>query len=348
MEYNPLSPRQASKLANLTWNITGTTYRFGNQLLAGGEAFLYPLLDHHGKLVAYARFVQQQFASPRRIERTSWIIDQKWQSISTVFLGAPCAWLSTKEYGRPPGFHLDFTATSHHAVPGVSWSKIKIGASRGKHPLPLTKSRIALAKSLVAQFATLESLGIVHGDPSDGNLLLDLRSSEAKLIDFDSFVVSAKKCRFPSLPVGQGGVKGTPGYIPPDLESNSAGTAAPYSDRFGRDMLLLELLGLLPGDPVDASPRYWNHQQMLLTSVRPLAEKLGLPHLVNADVFQLPEESRPSSKDLAIAIKCQMPAVHLPEIRTSWWKSILDFFQPSSTNPTPSSPTVHQLERRTA
>ncbi|MEQ8849005.1 hypothetical protein [Botrimarina sp.] len=309
MQYSPISPRQASSLADQTWTIGQTTYQFASQLRSGGEAFLYPLLDTNKKIVAYLRFLQKQFASPGRIERTCWLIDQKWPAVSSVFLGAPYAWASTELHGRPPGFGLDFTATLHQSVPGLSWAAIKTAADRGKQPLPRMETRIALVKSMVAQFATLESLGIVHGDPSDGNLLLDIRTREAKLIDFDAFVVRSNNLRFPALPVSEGGVKGTPGYMPPDLEATSGSSVAPYSDRFGRDMLMLELLGMRPGDPADASPSSWSHQQLLLDAVRPTAEKLGLMHLADLSVFTSSEKDRPTSKDLAIALSCQMPAV---------------------------------------
>ena len=56
--------------------------------------------------------------------------------------------------------------------------------------------------------------------------------------------------------MSEGGTFGTEGYCPPDLAAAAAegdGSAAPYSDRYGRDMLLVELLfmdgGLSPDDP---------------------------------------------------------------------------------------------------
>lgn len=318
MDYVAISPRQASRLAGCQWTMDGTYYFFGDRMRAGGEAFVYPLLGADKKTVAYVRFLQEKFASPARVERTDWFIRRNWPSVSSVFMGAPYAWASTFEYGRPAEFEHDFTATLHKAVPGESWASIKASAFRRKRPLPTARTRRAVARSMIAQFATIESLCITQGDPSDGNLIVDLANGEARLIDFDTFVFRSRDLRFPALSVAEGGAKGTPGYMPPDLEQSTSREVAPYSDRFGRDMLLLELLGLQPGDPPDASPARWIHQKILLDSARPLAERLGLPHLLDMSVFSLPEEQRPSSNDLAIAVDCQWPEVNWPMPNRTW------------------------------
>ena len=98
----------------------------------------------------------------------------------------------------------------------------------------------------------LEQEGIVHGDLSPNNIVIDIEAPPDQpalyLIDFDAFVAAAAKGN-EAVTVAEGGTYGTEGYCPPDLLAAAAdgdGSASPYSDRYGRDMLLVELLIMDP------------------------------------------------------------------------------------------------------
>ncbi len=115
--------------------------------------------------------------------------------------------------------------------------------------------------------------------------------------------------------MGEGGTYGTEGYCPPDLAaavSAGAGSAAPYSDRYGRDMLLLEFLLMGSGLPADDPLADWNREQLQ----RQFAAWRGrsdpkcvqvLGHLDPATVFTLNEPDRPTSVDLASDLGLSLP-----------------------------------------
>jgi hypothetical protein len=107
----------------------------------------------------------------------------------------------------------------------------------------------------------------------------------------------------PKLHVDAGGSKGTPSYMPPSLEAETSLHVGPVSDRFARDMLLIEILAFQGGDPIDTSPLYWSGQDELLADIANLAKSLHLEHLLDMSVFSLRESERPSSFDLASRIQ---------------------------------------------
>lgn len=312
-----ITPRQARCLAGSRWNFGGEIYTFGKKPLSGGEAFLYPLVNESNQVAAYARFLLNSSANTReRFERTQWLMGQQLHKRSSVFRAAPYAWLSTFELGRPPGCPHDFVATIHAAVPGRSWRSIKQGTESNQGMLS-DACRVMAAKTLIAHLATMEFVGpegFIHGDVSDGNFLIDAATKSCHLIDYDAFVYTTSSLlRYPRLTVEMGGAKGTPGYMPPALEESTAEEAFPYSDKFGRDMLLIELLAFQPGDPALASPRYWSEFETTLVKLEQLARPLGLTHLLDPSVFVLDESERPSSKELAIAAGCRMPGFSNPK-----------------------------------
>ena len=121
----------------------------------------------------------------------------------------------------------------------------------------------------------LEEAGIVHGDLSPNNVVIDLEAARDRpalyLIDFDAFVAEAAGPNR-AVTVAEGGTYGTDGYCPPELAAAAAdgdGAVAPHTDRYGRDMLLLELLvmdcGLSPDDP----PSLWDRDQLRAATWRP-------------------------------------------------------------------------------
>ncbi|WP_425395427.1 hypothetical protein [Aeoliella sp.] len=315
MNIPSITPGQSRALLNKQWNLGEQTVRFASKFHMGSEAFVCPLLDDREQEIAVLRFLSERAVIPERIERTSWLIGQQLHHASSVFLTAPYAWATTREFGSPEGIELEFAATLHHVAPGRSWRAIKTASVYAGEPLPSQTQRCAIAKRFVAVLATLESIGpngFVHGDLSDGNLYIDLATGYCCLIDFDAFVyTSSTTLKAPRLCVGQGGVKGTPGYMPIDLQETSRPEAFPYSDRFARDMLLIELLSYQEGDPFDESPLHWEDRELTQANVAPVAQSLGLTHLSDTAVFSAAEHERPSSKDLAITLHCEMPKLHL-------------------------------------
>jgi len=119
----------------------------------------------------------------------------------------------------------------------------------------------------------------------------------------------------PKLHVDAGGSKGTPSYMPPLLEAETSLHVGPVSDRFARDMLLIEILAFQGGDPIDTSPLYWSGQDELLADIANLAKSLQLEHLLDMSVFSLQESERPSSFDLASRIQLNVEDNTRPSAR---------------------------------
>ncbi|QEG37715.1 phosphotransferase [Bythopirellula goksoeyrii] len=309
MSYPVITPGEARVLANKTWTLGDREFRFGERPMLGSEAFVYPLYDSDEQLVAFVRF-SLRVLTPERLQRTQWLIGQRLDEKTPVFKAAPYSWLSTFQQGRPDGVSIDFVATLHAAVRGESWRAIKRRCDN-EQKLPLMKKRIAAAKQLISHLAILESIGrhgFIHGDVSDGNFMIDLATGEAYLIDFDAFIyTTSDTLKFPRLSFEAGGVKGTIGYMPPELEESTAGEAFPFSDRYARDMLLIELLGFQLGDPIDASPKFWEEPGLTQQKLQKNCRELSLTHLLRPDVFELPEKHRPCSRELAVKAQCQMP-----------------------------------------
>ena len=84
------------------------------------------------------------------------------------------------------------------------------------------------------------------------------------LIDFDAFVAPAAGAD-QAIDLADGGTYGTEGYCPPDLAScadGGDGSVAPYSDRYGRDMLMLELLLMDSDLSSDDCASRWNRETL--------------------------------------------------------------------------------------
>lgn len=298
-----ITPRQAKGLAGETWTVDGVEYRFGSRVHLGKEAFLYPLLDASGGVVAYLRLLNAPAVSPERVHRTEWLVAKRLDRQCPAFEAAPRTWATTLHCGRVPGVEHDFAGTLHTAVPGKSWRQIKLAADEREHPLPSLETRQQLARDFLFQLADLEEMGFVHGDLSDGNLVIDLKRRQCRLVDFGAFVCEGDpQLRYPSLPLSAGGVRGTPSYMPPDLEATESLAAAPYSDRHARDMLLVELLAFTPGDPVETSPSNWGKWGTVREQLHPVASSISLDHLLQENLFEMPEGERPTSRSLAMRL----------------------------------------------
>lgn len=309
-----ITSREAGSLAGASWNLDGWLLTFG-AVHSGGEGFAYSMRDESGEVVAFLRFLDPHRAKEARLHRTQWLMGQGLLQDSEIFRGMPHAWVSTQQYGPPAGTDLEFIATFHDAVPGESWKAIKNSftkESTDRTSLPTKMIRARAAKNLIATLAALESLGesgFIHGDLSDGNLILDPKTGKVCLIDFDAFVyVTSETLKHPRITPKDGGVTGTPGYQPVDLEDATSLDAFAYSDRHARDMLLIELLAFDVDTPEDVAPCDWTETAKTLNTVRPMAKQLGLGYLSEPSIFEKPESERPSSRQLAADLGLSIPA----------------------------------------
>ena len=115
--------------------------------------------------------------------------------------------------------------------------------------------------------AVLERPDIVHGDLSPNNIVIDPAAPAGEpalyLIDFDAFVAPAAG---PDRAVDWPPAEPTaPKAIARRTSRRAAagdGSAAAYSDRYGRDMLILELLLMDPGFSPDDPPAIWDRQRL--------------------------------------------------------------------------------------
>jgi serine/threonine protein kinase len=173
-------------------------------------------------------------------------------------------------------------------------------------------------EDLVRVTAVLEQAGIVHGDLSPNNIVVDPDATADEpalyLVDFDAFVcpVAAPD---QAVSIAAGGTYGTDGYCPPELAARAGegdGTVAPCSDRYGRDMLMLELLFMDLGLSPDAAPVAWHGDALrrrydAWRACCDAARWQALAHLDPAGVFSMPETERPASAELAARLGLRLP-----------------------------------------
>jgi len=230
---------------------------------------------------------------------------------------APVLWTDTRRGMHGAKIDFQFAAYLAKAVPGETWLERKSGiASRGTR-LP-EELRWRCVTDLLLALAALERSELVHGDLSPNNVIIDLEAPPHEpalyLIDFDAFFAPAAGANR-AVTVAEGGTYGTDGYCPPDLAaaaSDGDGSVAPYSDRFGRDMLLLEILLMNGSLPADDPPGQWNREllqrQFAAWRARNNPKRARtLCHLDPATVFELTEPERPTSVDLAISLGLPLP-----------------------------------------
>jgi len=118
----------------------------------------------------------------------------------------------------------------------------------------------------------------------------------------------------PGQPPWRTGAEGK-AYCPLDIATAaSAGdvSAAPYSDRYGRDMLILEFFLMGNGLPSDDPLIRWNREQLQRQFAAWRARSdpkcvRTLCHLDPLTVFDLTETERPASVDLAISLGLSLP-----------------------------------------
>ncbi len=318
-----LSNTQAKELAGRVVKIGGATYVFKDYdpdhpgqppWRSGAEGKAYPLLDG-GSVTAYVKFFTRP--TQKRLDRTAWLIGQQMHIWLPHLAAAPVLWTDTRHGYH--GAHIDFQFAAYlaKAVPGETWLERKSGIAEGTTRFP-EDLRWRCVMDLLLALAALERAELVHGDVSPNNVVIDLEAlpddPALYLIDFDAFFASAAGMN-QAVTVAEGGTYGTEGYCPPDLAAAvSAGdsSAAPYSDRYGRDMLLLEFLLMGCNLPSDDPLVHWDeeqlHRQFVAWQARgdpKCVRTLG--HLDPATVFKLRESERPTSVDLAIGLGLSLP-----------------------------------------
>lgn len=333
-----LTNMQAKELAGRLVTIGTESYFFKNYdrehpgqppWRSGAEGKAYPLLGYDRSVAAYLKFFTRP--TQKRLERTAWLISQQMHTWLPGLAAAPLVWVDTRHAHRPESTTLDFAGCLARAVPGETWLELKNSISGNAVAFDeVLRSRCIC--DLVRALAVLEQEGIVHGDLSPNNIVIDLAAGPDRpalyLIDFDAFVAPAAEGN-QAVTVAEGGTFGTAGYCPPDLAAAAAGgdaSAAPYSDRYARDMLLLELLimgcGLSPDDP----PQLWNREQLDRRYAAWQARcdpghLRTLSHLDPATLFTLAEQERPASTELAAGLGLPLPTGRLLRQRTRVWSS---------------------------
>jgi hypothetical protein len=319
-----LSNTQAKELAGRVVTIGGTEYVFKSfdpdhpgqpPWRSGAEGKAYPLIGADHSTAAYLKF----FTHPtqKRLDRTAWLIGQQMHRWLPNLAAAPLLWTDTRHGIHGAKIDFQFAAYLAKAVPGETWLECKTGIAGGQIGFS-EDLRWRCAGDLLLALAVLEGAELVHGDLSPNNVVIDLDAPPDQpalyLIDFDAFFAAAAGAN-QAVTVGEGGTFGTDGYCPPDLAAAASagdGSAAPFSDRCGRDMLLLEFLLMGRSLPADDPLAHWNREQLQRQFAAWRARNdpelvRALAHLDPATVFTLGEAERPTSVELAIGLGMSLP-----------------------------------------
>lgn len=319
-----LDMHDMEELLRREWRVNGQSYRFADEEIVGGvyapvkpwlrgtEGIAYPMENGRGEVSAFVKFFNETRATPKRIERTKWLVNQGIQSWASELYGAPYAWLDTSIVGRPIGIGFDFACAIAHAVPGFTWAEQRGRIIAGKVKVDFAMRQECVV-NLLRGLAFLEQRNILHGDLSPNNIIVNLDRKAGDpalyLIDFDGFVSPTAGVALEQLSYDEGGTIGTLGYHPPDLEQHvSAGEdgIAPYSDRYGRDMLILELLCYHKDLPEEGAPTDWGWEE-IERSLEPSLPQIKTPYFQNPDILTMPEGQRPSSYEIAKELSIPLP-----------------------------------------
>ncbi len=324
MDILTLSNTQAKELAGRVVTIGGVSYVFKTfdsdhpgqpPWRSGAEGKAYPMLDRDSEIAAYLKFFTRP--TQKRLDRTAWLIGQQMHTWLPNLAAAPVLWTDTRHGLHGAKIDFQFAAYLAKAVPGETWLERKTGIASDETRFP-DEFRWRCVRDLLLALAALEQANLLHGDLSPNNVVIDLGAPPHEpalyLIDFDAFVAAAAEAN-QVVTVAEGGTYGTEGYCPPDLAAAASagdGSAAPYSDRYGRDMLLVEFLLMGSGLPADDPLVYWNREQLQrqFTAWRARTDPKcvqALGHLDPATVFTLDESERPSSVALAVGLGMSLP-----------------------------------------
>ena len=183
-------------------------------------------LDYDQPVAAYLKFFTRP--TQKRLDRTAWLIGQQMHTWLPGLSAAPLVWV---EPAMPAvrGSYVGFCRLS-----GAGRSRRDLAGTEKFHPrqfaaLPRGLRRRCVRDLLLA-LSVLEQEGIVHGDLSPNNIVIDLEARPDQpalyLIDFDAFVAPAAGGNA-AVTVAEGGTYGTEGYCPPDLGPRRPGAMVP-------------------------------------------------------------------------------------------------------------------------
>lgn len=144
-------------------------------------------------------------------------------------------------------------------------------------------------------------LGLVHGDVAPRNVLVSV-DGHVKLTDF-----GLSRRRAVSMVTSGGVVRGTPGYVAPEVVRGAS--ASPASDVFGLGMVLHELL---TGRPVFDGPAVHVLRATVEQPVPPLPGELGA--VVGHATRKRPENRFRSARELAEALAALADPAHATEL----------------------------------
>lgn len=312
----PVDGDDLKRLRGLRWRLDGDVFHipdaaFGHDGLAirgGGEAFLVPLLDGTDTCRWFLKIFHGHAASSQRRARAEWLSSQRLHNLMPELHAAPRRWIDTRVCGRPDGFSCDFAGYLATPIVGQTWLEYKLDVSDGIQSLT-DECRLRWAKRFLRVLAGLERRGIVHGDLSDNNVLVNAATGTLHLIDFDAYFAPNAPAGIRRLSSIHGGTVGTPDYMPVDLQQrhrNGEPDLSPYSDRRARDLLLLEILCFDADVPAEDGVSVWDRSLM---EHRLKAARLGPAgrYFERRELLDLPEQQRVSSRELATAMQVSQP-----------------------------------------
>src|SRR5208282_1786604 len=122
---------------------------------------------------AYLKFFTRP--TQKRLDRTSWLIGQQIHTWLPGLAAAPLVWVDTRHAHRPEEATLDFAGYLARSVPGKTWLELKTSIHDNSLPFP-EELRWRCVCDLVFALAILEQEGIVHGDLSPNNIVVDLEA----------------------------------------------------------------------------------------------------------------------------------------------------------------------------
>lgn len=270
----------------------------------GAEGVAWPCVDRNSQSNAWLKIPRLAGNSDHRTQRMQWLIAQRPSTWAKELEAAPRLWLDTRDCSRPDGAGFDFAGYLSHAASGFTWLELRSSVCESGLGI-LDEWRQQWVEQLLQTLTTLEQHRLVHGDLSPNNLVLCTTGQpQLRLIDFDGFHAPDAPNGVGRLTNDQGGIVGTPGYLPCDLErmhSNGNGNLAPYSDLRARDMLLIELLCFDGEFPEEDAPEQWDWSR-IQSKLQLRCPPAIVSYLGQRDVIMRSEDKRASSMELARAL----------------------------------------------